>query len=148
VLEQSRASVGVRILEQVDNLQARRQKHPRPNLLTPYVSPRSDVEKSIVDLWQGALGLTEIGIHDNFFDLGGDSLLATLLIGRIGETFNIALSLRALFEAPTVAEMAVTIIQRRAAQMDTETLTELLQEIKNLTPDELQSLIAKEQVQR
>jgi len=73
--------------------------------------------------------------------LGGDSLLATLLIGRIGEAFDIDLSLRIMFDAPTPAEMAVAIVQQQAQQVDEQALAEILGSIKSLSPEEVQGLV-------
>lgn len=55
------------------------------------------------------LGIEQIGVHDRFFDLGGDSLIGTQLISRLRATFEIDLTLRMLFEIPTVAEQAALI---------------------------------------
>jgi acyl transferase domain-containing protein/acyl carrier protein len=138
-LKLSRAGQGARLLEAVSTLQARRQKHARPNLSVAYVPPRSEVERKVARIWQDALGVEEAGIHDNFFDMGGDSLIATLLVGRLGEAFQVDLPLRALFEAPTVAEMTNAIVQKQAAQVDEGVMQELLAQIKNLSQNELQA---------
>jgi acyl transferase domain-containing protein len=88
--------------------------YPRPNLLNPYIPPRNEIEQKIVLIWQQVLGIAEVGIYDNFFELNGDSLLATQAIARIRETFNIELPLRSIFENSTVsglAEKVETILQ-------------------------------------
>jgi acyl transferase domain-containing protein/acyl carrier protein len=88
--------------------------YPRPNLLNPYVPPRNEFEQKIALIWQQVLGIAEVGIYDNFFELNGDSLLATQAIARIRETFNIELPLRSIFENSTVsglAEKVETILQ-------------------------------------
>ena len=149
MIEQSRAMTGSRILEQVNRLQSRQQRHQRPNLAVPYVEPRSEVEQRLADIWREVLGVERIGVDDGFFELGGDSLLATLLIGRLGEAFNVDLSLRTIFDAPTVAEMAVAVVQKQAQEIDTETLARLLAAVKDLPQDEVQgALDAGEQVGR
>jgi len=71
-----------------------------------YLAPRTSVEEKIVEIWGKVLGKKQIGIHDNFFELGGHSLLATQLTSRIRDAFQIELSVRNLFEAPTVASLA------------------------------------------
>jgi acyl transferase domain-containing protein len=144
MIEQSRAMTGTRILEQVNKLQSAQQRHPRPNLAVAYVAPRSEVEERLSGIWQEVLGISEAGIYDNFFDLGGDSLLATLLLGRLGEAFNVDISLRMIFEAPTVADMAITIVQEQAQQIDPDTLTELLATVKNLSTNEIVAALSPE----
>ncbi len=75
----------------------------------PPAAPRNRLEAGLVDLWRGVLQSDRLGIHDNFFDLGGHSLVATQLIARIRATYAIDLPLRALFEAPTVATLATRL---------------------------------------
>jgi amino acid adenylation domain-containing protein len=73
---------------------------------TDPVAPRSPVEALLVDLWTQLLGLKRVGIHDNFFVLGGDSLLATQLISRVRAVMQVEVSLPSFFQTPTVAAMA------------------------------------------
>ncbi|MEN8215019.1 MAG: SDR family NAD(P)-dependent oxidoreductase [Pseudomonadota bacterium] len=101
-------------------------QHERPSLLNPYVAPRNELETTLVDIWQKLLGMSPIGIYDNFFELGGNSLLATQLMSRIRKTFNIELSLRQLFESPTVAELVGPI----------ETMIKMVHKTAVLSPDE------------
>ena len=72
----------------------------------PVVAARTPVEEILVAIWTQILHLSEIGIHDNFFELGGHSLLATQVVARVRQALQVELPLRALFEAPTVAELA------------------------------------------
>lgn len=80
-------------------------RHPRPNLPTAYVAPESEIERSLADIWQGLLGVEPIGIHDNFFDLGGDSVLMMQVVAKINQV-GIPLTLKQLFEHATIAELA------------------------------------------
>jgi amino acid adenylation domain-containing protein len=66
------------------------------------IEPRNPVEKDIARLWCEMLGLTRIGIRDNFFDLGGSSVLAARLIGRLNQRLGAHLGAAAIFQAPTV----------------------------------------------
>ncbi len=71
--------------------------------------PRDDLERKIAECWQDLLQVEAIGVDDNFFELGGHSLLATQVVSRLRQTFDMALSLRSLFDAPTVAGLARVI---------------------------------------
>ncbi|HSK80082.1 MAG TPA: amino acid adenylation domain-containing protein, partial [Thermoanaerobaculia bacterium] len=71
-----------------------------------YVPPRTQTEELLAGLWSSLLGAGRVGVHDNFFELGGHSLLATQLVSRVREVFRVEIPQRALFEAPTVSELA------------------------------------------
>ncbi|HEX6042687.1 polyketide synthase [Longimicrobium sp.] len=96
--------------------------HPRPAGAAAYVEPRSDLEQAVAALYQRALGIAPIGADDDFFQMGGDSLIATQLLTALSERFRVDLPLRALFEAPTPGLLAVAIVQRQAAQVDDDLL--------------------------
>ncbi|HYP01542.1 MAG TPA: amino acid adenylation domain-containing protein, partial [Pyrinomonadaceae bacterium] len=71
-----------------------------------YVAPRTPHELIVASTWAQVLGVEAVSLHDNFFELGGHSLLATQVMSRLRESFQLELPLRALFESPTVAELA------------------------------------------
>ena len=71
-----------------------------------YVPPRTPAEELLAGLWSSLLGVGRVGVRDNFFELGGHSLLATQLVSRVREVFRVEIPQRALFEAPTVEELA------------------------------------------
>ncbi|MGH7831408.1 MAG: condensation domain-containing protein, partial [Candidatus Binatia bacterium] len=81
-------------------------KHSRPELDTPFVPAGTFEEKRLVKIWTEVLGVDPIGIHDDFFDLGGDSLSATRVISKIRDDAQVDLSLRRFLETPTVAALA------------------------------------------
>ena len=76
---------------------------------TAYVSPRTPLEDLLADLWRDLLKVDQISVHDNFFALGGHSLLVTQVIGRLRNMLELDLPVRILFEHPTVAEFAMAI---------------------------------------
>jgi hypothetical protein len=80
--------------------------HSRPDSLDDFVPAGDEIEGFIVATWQELLGIEPIGIHDDFFTLGGHSLLGTQVLARVRERFKISLSLRIIFEAATPAELA------------------------------------------
>lgn len=77
----------------------------RPNL-SAYTAPRNEKEQQIAKIWQHFLGLDEVGIHDNFFDLGGCSLIASHLVAKVHKSLNVDLSVQAFLNAPTIAELS------------------------------------------
>jgi thioesterase domain-containing protein len=81
----------------------------RPDLEKAYVAPRDSFEEFLQARWQEKLGIDQIGVHDNFFQLGGDSVIAATLILKIQETLKERLSVVSLFQGPTIAELAATI---------------------------------------
>ncbi|MDY7091406.1 MAG: amino acid adenylation domain-containing protein [Acidobacteriota bacterium] len=87
----------------------------RPELATELVQPRSEAEKTIAEIWRRALELDEVGLEDNFFDLGGHSILAIRVHEEIERTFQAELSLVELFEHPTVAALARRVVRAPAS---------------------------------
>jgi yersiniabactin nonribosomal peptide synthetase len=73
------------------------------------LAPSTPLERSIVALWQESLKVEQVGIHDNFFALGGDSLIAMQLAGRINAAYRVEVPLRRVFETPTVAGLAALL---------------------------------------
>ncbi|RKG56777.1 amino acid adenylation domain-containing protein [Corallococcus sp. AB011P] len=76
---------------------------------TGFLAPMTAVEKVIADIWASLLVVPRVGLEDHFFELGGHSLLATQVVSRLREAFQVDLSLRVLFEAPTVAQLAARL---------------------------------------
>jgi acyl transferase domain-containing protein/NAD(P)-dependent dehydrogenase (short-subunit alcohol dehydrogenase family)/acyl carrier protein len=80
-------------------------------LITNYVAPRSRLEKDVAAIWAETLGVDRVGIHDNLFELGGNSLIGLRIIRKIAKALGAELKISALFEAPTVASIA-TLLSR------------------------------------
>jgi amino acid adenylation domain-containing protein len=81
-----------------------------------YVAPRTETEKALADIWAKLLKVERIGIHDDFFDLGGHSLMAMRAVSQIGEMYEVNLPLAVLLEAPTIAELAKKLHKEDANQ--------------------------------
>jgi amino acid adenylation domain-containing protein len=84
----------------------------RPLLDEKVVAPRTETEAVIGQIWEDVLGISPIGVNDRFLDLGGDSLSAIKVIGRVLATFGVDQSVRSLMDAGTVAAMARTVTER------------------------------------
>jgi acyl carrier protein len=83
-----------------------------------FVAPRTPLEELVAGIWAELLGLPRVGVLDNFFQLGGHSLLAMQVVARLQSTLGIALPVRALFESPTVAGLALLVLERLAGPED------------------------------
>jgi len=120
-------------------------RHPRPAFQSPCVPPRSDLERRLAGLWQDLLGIDQIGIHDDFFELGGDSLRGVQL-AALARQAGLSLTAAELFERPTVAALAASLTdgppdpgeaQEPEIQPETPRLTGV-----SLSPEELDELVA------
>ncbi len=87
---------------------------PRPNIQTPYKAPETDLEKNLVEIWQKVLGIAQIGIHDNFFEVGGDSILGVQIIAK-AKRVGIDLNANQLFQHHTIAELANVLAKPKEA---------------------------------
>ncbi|MDQ1351194.1 MAG: tyrocidine synthetase, partial [Acidobacteriota bacterium] len=79
---------------------------PELKLVESYIAPRDEIEKKLAVLWSEVLGVTSIGIDDNFFRLGGHSLKATILISKIHKEFDASIPLSKIFITPTIRDLA------------------------------------------
>ena len=95
-----------------------------------FVAPRTPTEEHLAAIWAELLGLKQVGVTENFFALGGNSLLAVRVLWRVQEAFHIELPLSALFEAPTIAEIALKLVQSQANKVDDALLAQLLAELE------------------
>ena len=103
----------------------------RPALAEAFVEARTPAEKSLASIWAKLLGIDHIGINDNYFELGGDSLLATQLVSQVRNVFEVELPLVELFRHPTLAEMATSIEETIIEQMEEISEDEAEQLLKN-----------------
>ncbi|GAA3836685.1 hypothetical protein GCM10022226_68320 [Sphaerisporangium flaviroseum] len=90
-------------------------RFPRPELPQPYSPPLTATERVLAELWSDVLGIEPVGTRDNFFDLGGDSLVALQMLALVKKRFGIAVPTVMLFEAPTVHTLAGILDEKGAA---------------------------------
>ena len=105
-----------------------------------FVAPRSPVEEVLAEIWVGVLGVDRVGAHDNFFELGGHSLLATQIVSRVQETFQTRLPLQKVFEEPTVAALAIALLDSDDGTRIART-AEMLLKIARLSDEEAVQLL-------
>jgi acyl transferase domain-containing protein len=118
-------------------------QHARPNLTVAYAPAKSPEESTLVEIWQQLLGVAPVGIFDSFFDLGGHSLLAIQLISRIREAFRMEFPLHKVFEAPTIAELARSIMEARGTE-DAARTAQLLDLVEQLSESEIAALLEQD----
>ncbi|WP_345007163.1 phosphopantetheine-binding protein, partial [Dactylosporangium siamense] len=104
-----------------------------------FTAPSSPTEEALAGIWGEVLAVDPIGVDDNFFELGGHSLLATRVTTRIRTRFGVELPLAAVFELPTVRELAATIeaaILAEIEQMSDEEVHQSLERHSEARRDE------------
>ncbi|MBD3562175.1 AMP-binding protein, partial [Planktothrix sp. FACHB-1355] len=93
--------------------------------LVEYAPPQTINEIKLAEIWSQVLKIEKIGIHNNFFQLGGDSILAAQIVNRVREAWGVELSFLIFFQQPTVANMAIEIAQIQAESLESEELDDL-----------------------
>ena len=83
--------------------------YARPHLPQPYVAPRNEIERQLAELWRQTLRIDRVGVHDSFFELGGDSVLAAQIITAAHKAFGVRLDVRQAFQAFTIEHIAQRI---------------------------------------
>jgi acyl carrier protein len=109
-----------------------------------YEGPRTAVEEMVAGIWAEVLRLERVGIHDNFFDLGGHSLLATQILSRLRSNFGVDLPVRGLFAEPTVAGIAMLLVQEQVAQNEQAEMEKLLAELEAISVEDARDLVGRE----
>jgi acyl transferase domain-containing protein len=103
------------------------------------------LEQTITEIWREVLGIEQIGLHDNFFDLGGNSLIGIQLLSRLRKTFLLDLPMSGLFESPTVAGLVALVEQYQLEGDELYELERMLEEIEGLSEEDLVAVIAEDE---
>jgi acyl transferase domain-containing protein/acyl carrier protein len=107
--------------------------YARPQLRQAYVAPRNDIERKLAELWQQTLHIDRVGIHDSFFELGGDSVLATQVLARARKSYGISISPREAFQSFTIEKLAELLE------------AEILRQLEDMSEEEAQRLLSEDQ---
>lgn len=113
-----------------------------------FIAARTPVEEVLSEVWSEVLGVERVGVEDNFFDLGGHSLLATRVLSHVRRLFRRELPLQVVFEATTVAKLAQAVIESETQPGQTEKIARVLQKLKSISPDEMQTALAERRKER
>ncbi len=105
----------------------------RPVLSSDFEEPADDVERTLRDYWEELLGIEGIGVEDNFFDLGGHSLIAVRLFARIRQAFGVDFPISVLFEAPSIRSCAA-LLRKRATQPVNEDAQPSATQVRHVVP--------------
>jgi amino acid adenylation domain-containing protein len=97
-----------------------------------YVPPRTPFETALADIWKEVLRIEHIGVHDDFFERGGHSLVAARLISQMRERFEVEVPMRAVFEKRTIEQLALYIAELQAEATAPEEIEKLLSELESL----------------
>jgi acyl-CoA synthetase (AMP-forming)/AMP-acid ligase II/acyl carrier protein len=105
-------------------------------------APTTPLEKKIAEIWYEVLGLEEVGIHDNFLQLGGDSILAAQIINRVREELQVELPLLVFIESPTIADMTMKIAEIQREKARPEDISQILDELEALSEEDAQKMLS------
>lgn len=114
-----------------------------PTATTKYVPPKTATEEKLVQIWSEVLKVEKVGINDNFFGLGGDSILAAQIVNIVREVLQVELSFLIFFEQPTVASMAIKITQTQAEEVMSDELEDVLNNLESLSEAEVEKLLGQ-----
>ena len=109
-----------------------------------FVEPRTALEQVLAEIWARVLGIERVGLHDNFFEMGGHSLLVIQVVVRIRDAFQIDLPFRSIFAAPTVAGLGEAMLGLAGQSERIERTAELLVVLSQLSDDEVEAMLTSE----
>jgi acyl carrier protein len=108
------------------------------------VAPRDETESVIAGIFAEVLRREQVSVEDDFFDLGGHSLLATRVVSRIREALHLDLSLRELFEKPTVAALAAALADAPQQSGDLAEIASALAQLAELSTEQVEALLRED----
>lgn len=119
----------------------RSQLQGRRALWHGHMATRTRLERKLSEIWAQVLDVEKVGVHDNIFELGGGSLLATQVTAILSNAFRVKVPLQSLLDSPTVASMAAFIEEQQNKKLEDERLEQLMAEVEELTHEEAKRLL-------
>ena len=113
-----------------------------------YVAPGTPLEEVLAKIWADVMGIERVGVNDDFFQLGGHSMLATQIISQVREALQTEVPFNTIFDSPTVGGMALTIEQSQGGAGSDEDMEQMLTELESLSEDDVKLLLEMESTQR
>jgi acyl carrier protein len=115
-----------------------------PALQEDIIAPRTPTEEKLAEIWRELWGIEYVDVNDDLFALGDHSLLATQMLSRVHDAFDVELPLQFFFDTPTIAGLAAALTQRQAGQVAHTEMQRILAEVEALSDDQAQQLLADE----
>jgi amino acid adenylation domain-containing protein len=112
----------------------------------PYLAPRTPLEEVLAGIWADVLKLERIGVEDNFFALGGHSLIAMQIMSRVRNTFQMELPLRVVFEATTVEKLARSLVEHETRPGQSEKIAAIVKRMQGMSAEEKRALLKERSV--
>jgi len=128
----------------VDRQELSKLELDQPTLVNPFGAPTGPIESVLAKIWCEALNIKKVGIHDSFFDLGGDSIIAMKVVAAIGRIFPWNIALADFYDACTPASTAQLIAQKAPNKERAERVATLYLQVNAMPSDEVERLLAHE----
>jgi natural product biosynthesis luciferase-like monooxygenase protein/amino acid adenylation domain-containing protein len=119
----------------------------RPEQDTPFVEPSTPTEIELAEIWKQILRVERVGLHDNFFNIGGHSLLAVQLVSRINAKFGVELALRDLFGTPVLEAVAARVDEATLAQSGLTDIDQMLEMLESIDDDKALEMLLQDEAQ-
>ena len=130
-----------------------RQALPAPDLSRPeleigFIAPKTTVESVLANVWSQAFGINRIGVHDSFYDLGGDSLIASRIVSAIARIFPWELTMAEFYDTYTIEAIAKLLMQKAPTQEGADKVAALYLQVTAMSTVEVEEFLAKERNKR
>jgi acyl transferase domain-containing protein/acyl carrier protein len=132
------ADARAHLLEDLKQVVRAAREQPSHDTASADAAPANQIEQTIAVIWQELFGIERVGVHDNFFDLGGNSLAGIQLMSRLRKVFMAEIPMNALFESPTIAGLAGVVAEINLKEKELEEVEQLIAEIESLSAEELE----------